>query len=339
MGEIQTEVRMSDSLKQQAEAHNASVKAAEESEKEASVKSPEEEKESEPAKDAGETTEKSDDSEKEGESEESDSEKGEDESKDESDESNKEDDEKLEAKSKRRKGFERRIEKLNARAKAIEEEAAYWKRKALEGEKSEKTDDEPKVKADESARPDVDDFETYDDYVEALTEYKAKQLLAAKDQESREKQIAREHEAKISSHNSRVEKYAKENPEYLNDLNDFIADEGEDYMLSASLEQSLVESENGPQLMHELLKDPEEMKRVNSLGPMGVARALGRIEARLESKATASKEEKKEIKKTKTTSAPAPISTVKAKGGQAYKDPSKMTMREYEAYRNGRYTR
>jgi hypothetical protein len=84
--------------------------------------------------------------------------------------------------------------------------------------------------------------------------------------------------------------------------------------------QVILESEVGPQLMYELAKNRDEALRIRELPPIAAARELGKIEARISSKAAATKPETKQV-----TSAPKPIAPIGSNSSASRKsldDPS-----------------
>lgn len=265
------------------------------------------------------------------ESEESEDSEGED--KDEDDDSGEEEEEK--PKPKKKGGFQRRIDKLNAQKAEAKKEAEYWRKIALEKEQSAKSEDSESVDKEDApknadGRPNQDDFDTYEEYTEALTDWKVEQRFKAKEEEERTSQLKSEQEKTLKSHNERVQAFREKTSDY-DEVIEGLAAEVDDEPVSPAFEAILVNSDNGPEILYELAKDPEEFKRVNSLTPLNLAREIGRLESRLTSNSAGT--EKKESKQ--VTKAPPPITPVKSKGGKVTKslyDPN-LTQREYEELR------
>ncbi len=241
-----------------------------------------------------------------------------------------------EEKPKRKSGIQKRINKLNARVQAARDDAEYWRQEALKNRGSKSSDDE--VSEDDSqkalsAKPVSDDYETYDEYMEALADFKAEEKLKAYKEAAEAEKANQSVDVRLKSHNERVDAYREENPGFDEALNDFFEDHGDDFALSMVLQEAITESELGPQLLHELAQDPEEFDRINTLGVTAAAKAIGRLESKIEAKVSSSKEEKKEAKPKSTTKAPPPLQAIKAKGATATKDPMQMSQKEYEAWR------
>ena len=268
------------------------------------------------------------------EGDESEAEEDDDSSEKEDDDSDKEDDEEKpkEDKKPKRSGIQRRINKLNARIQAANEQAEMWRQEALKNKASDPLDDESKETVKADGKPVSDNYETYDEYMEALADWKAEQKLEAYKAKVEAESLKAKVADRVSTHNSRVDAYRSENSDFDSDLADFFEDQGDDFKLSMAVEETITDSEIGPQLLHELIKNPEEFERINSLGAMGAARAIGRLESKIEAESSKSSTEKK-VEAKKTTNAPKPLAAVKAKGSAVSKSLDQMSQKEYEAYR------
>lgn len=85
--------------------------------------------------------------------------------------------------------------------------------------------------------------------------------------------------------------------------------------------ETIMDSDLGPEIAYHLGKNPSEAVRISQLSPASQARELGRIEATISAPKPAVK------------TAPKPVNPVGAKGSSGAKDPTKMTMAEYVAFR------
>lgn len=237
-------------------------------------------------------------------------------------------------KPKAKSGFKRRIDKLSREKSQALQEADFWKREALKhrGATELKADaTESKAKTPENGKPKPEDFDSHADWVEAVADWKADQKVEAKLKEREEKA----EKAKLQSDQEKVEASFRER---VNAFAEKTEDWGEvlesvdDVPVSLSVQQLLVSSENGPELMYELAKNRAEFERINALPPLAAARELGRFESKLTSSSRSSeaKPEQKTI-----TKAPKPLDPVGGKGGKVRKtiyDPS-LTQAEYEELR------
>lgn len=220
------------------------------------------------------------------------------------------------AKSKRRGGYQRKIEKLK-------QETDYWREQALKSGQKDAEKSQPVVTADSATnqRPDADEFETHEDYVEAVADWKFEKKLAERDAKTRETNLITEQQQRVDSFKSQVEKFKVTASDF-----DQVIEDVDDIPLSLAVQTILLDSDNGPELMYELAKDPEEYERICSLTPMAAARAIGRVEAKLTRSS-----EKQETKK--TTKAPKPINPLKSgSSGISSKSPDEMSFREYERW-------
>jgi hypothetical protein len=229
-------------------------------------------------------------------------------------------------KPRKKNGFQKRIDKLNARVTASVQEMEYWKREALKSA----TAPAPESKVDQTSaaadgKPNIDSFESHADYVEALTDWKTEQKLKERDQRQAKSQLEIEQTNALKTHASRVESFKVQYDDF-DEMMEGLAD----VPRSPALESIIVSSENGPALLYELAKNPEEAKRIAVLGPMAVAREMGKLEARLSTPAKPTKEA------SKITKAPRPMDPV-GKGGKgaiskSIFDPS-LSQRDYERLR------
>lgn len=187
---------------------------------------------------------------------------------------------------------------------------AEFLRNELQKEKSAEKNDASKAQNQNpnpnNDEPNPEDFETNAAYIKAYTKWEIAKEKAVLAKESQESHLKNEYEKHLQTHNERVNQFKSKQPDYEQVFQDFIEDHG-DIKFSPALHESVLSSEFGPAVIYELLKNPENFKRINSLGENQAAREFGKIEARLEKSS-------EPIKEIKTTKAPAPISPVGAKG-------------------------
>ena len=243
-------------------------------------------------------------------------------------EENEETSEELEAKAKeaskpkKKGGFQKRIDKLNTRLSAAEQQAEYWRAQALSAKPA--TETKVEAKPDLSKKPKADDFKTADEYQEALTDWKVDQRLAKKDQEERDTKVKNEFQSRIQKHNDRI-MALKSTKEDWGDIEDTF----KVVPLSLTVQEAILDSDDSAAIVYELGKDRAELERICKLGAVAAAKAIGKIEAKLVK--PSSSPEKKETK----TAAPKPITPVRAKGSSTPKvfKPN-MTQKEYESWRS-----
>lgn len=216
-----------------------------------------------------------------------------------------------------------RIDKLNARISEKERELEHWRTEALKAASKDKGANVEAKPSDE--KPNPDKFESYDEYVEALTDWKADQREKAREAKEREKSLISEQESKTQAVRQASIEFAKEHEDFnerIQDLNDI--------EMSLAVQDALLNSENAPALMYELAKDPDHFEKICQMPAGRAYREIGKVEARLES---SSKETKEEQPK-KITKAPQPLKGLNSKTAQASKSLDDMDYEEYRKSRN-----
>lgn len=236
------------------------------------------------------------------------------------------DEEKEEEKPKKKNGFKKRIDSLRKRVSDKDREIEYWREQALKGQPRER---EPQAKTAESkaetGKPSPDDFDSHDEYIEALSDWKVEQKLKAHEEKQRVLQAQTEFQKAIQAHNKRVEAFVKTHDDFHE-----VVEDVDDIPLSIAIQEVILSSENGPELMYSLAKNREELERINALSPIAAARELGKFEAKIKAQS-----ESRPKKKT-TTKAPKPLSAIGGKSGGSVKksiyDPN-LSYKEYERLR------
>ena len=143
----------------------------------------------------------------------------------------------------------------------------------------------------------VDQFESTEAYADALALQKAQQLVAQRDAEKQRSEVLesyhdREEEARGKYDDFEQVAYNPKLP-----ITDVMA-------------ETIKSSDVGPELAYYLGSNPKEADRISRMAPLGQAKEIGKIEAKLASDPPVKR----------TTSAPAPISPVTARstGSPAY---------------------
>lgn len=177
---------------------------------------------------------------------------------------------------------------------------------------------EPAPKAAEpQGAPKIEQFESFADYVRAEAVWSAKQEMRAQreeqQRETQEQQAKRQQEEVLQAWQQRVDSARSAVPDYDEII------ESADVVLSPAMVQAVVESEHGPMIGLYFARHPEEAEKLASLSPTAVARAIGRIEAKLESE---------QITKTQST-APKPPSPVR---GSTVKPTSAIEADDYDTF-------
>jgi hypothetical protein len=153
---------------------------------------------------------------------------------------------------------------------------------------------EARLKAPPVADLSPDQFETYDDYAEALAERKAEELLA-------KREAAREQQSLLEQYHDR-EEVARDKYDDFDQVAYNPNLPVTDYMA-----QSIQASEIGPDVLYWLGSNPKEADRIARMNPILQAKEIGKIEASLSSNPPVRK----------TSTAPAPIAPVTARSNGA----------------------
>lgn len=234
-------------------------------------------------------------------------------------------------KSQKKGGFQRRIDKLNAKISDKDKELEYWRSQAMKSQTEPKLEQktEQKTESKTSAndgKPDPEKFSTHADYVEALTDWKTERKFMERDQKLEKSKLQIEQDKLARAYQERVKTFSEKNKDFsevLSELNGVF--------VSPAVREIIFTSDNGPAIAYELAKNRDEFERVNKLSPLAAAKELGRIEARFSSNPSPEKNEPKKI-----TNAPKPIDPVGAGGKGSVKKSiydSNLSQAEYESLR------
>jgi hypothetical protein len=263
----------------------------------------------------------------ESESEESDEESEEEES-EESDDDDEESDEDAGKKQSKKRKRPSRTKRLADKLSHAEREAEYWKNKALQGKGDSEEESEKSAKT-ASDKPNPDDFESHDDYIEALTDWKVEKKLEAKNQKDEETNFVEKQKAKVKKLNERIADFEKTHEDFL----DVIEGVG-DIPISPTVQQFILDSEHGPAMMYELANDPDYYEELCHMAPLKAAAELGKIEDRVlkSSKESSGKKETK-TRTTKAPKPPTPVTSKKTGAGKKSIYDENLSQKEYEALR------
>jgi ElaB/YqjD/DUF883 family membrane-anchored ribosome-binding protein len=165
------------------------------------------------------------------------------------------------------------------------------------------------VTPDAPQKPKPEQFTTTEEYVEALTAYKADEIFRTRTQESesqrREAEQRQRHQSVVSSYQERVEQAMDKYPDFED------VAYSPDVPITNAMAATIQESEKGPDIAYFLGKNPAEAQRIAKLSPFLQAKELGKLEAKLESAPAP----------VKTSNAPPPINPIRnATAGTGFVD-------------------
>lgn len=229
--------------------------------------------------------------------------------------------EKAEAEAKKEKtAVQKRIDELT-RARRDAERRADQAMRLLEQERTRETRPAaPQPKPD--AVPKRDDFETYEDYIEAKATHSARKMIneeLRKVEHTMSQDIEKERQqAEEQEVHSRLEIIKTKGREKYQDF-DAVA-LAENLPITRAMAEAIAESDVADEVSYYLGKNPEEAERISKMRPLSAARAIGLLETTLKTKPS-------------QTKAPSPARPTSGGGSQSTRDLAKLSMDEYIAVR------
>jgi len=208
-------------------------------------------------------------------------------------------------------GAQKRIDALVFQRHQAEREAAYWKQQAQS--------------AQPAAAPKVADFASHDEYEQAMLEYRIEDGVNRGLSKTAEQQATKftqqAQTAAAETYNQRVSEAVTRIPDFVEVVSK------SDAPLSPALQEALMDSEKGPELVYHLAKNPAEVDRLNSMSVRQMDREIGRLELSIGAKAAPPPPPP-----ARTTSAPPPIKPGSQASAPANTDPNKMNQTDFEAW-------
>ena len=201
------------------------------------------------------------------------------------------------AEHKKRGGFQRKIEKLQAEIEAL------------------KAGSQTKQPAPiDPSKPTLDKFESIEAYTEALTDWKLAKAEGDRAAKAEATRVAANWEKSVEAGRAKHK-----------DFDDIIESE---VPITQTMRDALLESEAGGELAYWLGRNPDEAARIGRLSPIAQVRELAKQEAKLAAEEPPAKPQPR------ATKAPEPLATVGARAASStngYRPD--MTIREYEQWR------
>jgi len=145
-------------------------------------------------------------------------------------------------------------------------------------------------------KPQPDQFESYEEFVEALADWKTDRKVEKLTREAEERQANVSHAQgilqRVDGFRERIEKVAEADPEFTDKVDGRLLEITPTFMLhpnqapsaASDVAQAIIESDNSGALLLHLSEHPEDMSRIIRLpDSFAVFRAIGALEARLTS--------------------------------------------------------
>lgn len=176
---------------------------------------------------------------------------------------------------------------------------------------------EPVAPAQPQGEPKLEQFQTYEEYVSALADYKADQKLRQFEEQIRQREQQTQQQAKLQEFQGRLQAAKTEMPDF-----DEVA-LNPSLPVSDTMAELIREMDDGPRVLYALGKSPDVAARIASLPPTLAAVELGRFAVK------ASLPQPKTV-----TNAPPPVNPLSGGMGSKTADPDKMTADEWLKWRN-----
>jgi hypothetical protein len=241
------------------------------------------------------------------------------------------DDEKGEVKPQKKSGFQRRIDGLNRKLGAKDAEIAEL-RKAQGANAAPPPKEAAKTGAAETekaGKPEAKNFDTYEEYVEALADWKLDTRENAREAERKQRAAKEAHDAVIQANDAKFRERRALYPDWKEKV-----DAATDIPITEIMHTLITESEYRADLGYYLAENPEEASRIAALSPLRQAAELGKLESTF-----AEDDTKDAVKKTaeavpvkRVSKAPAPVKTVRAQAEASEPDPADYAA--WEKWRN-----
>lgn len=229
--------------------------------------------------------------------------------------------------------IQERINKLTKKFRTAERERDFERAEKLELKKEIEA---LKAKLPVVGKPQKANFETEEEYIEALTDWKIENKLnASQAKVVEEVKTKDEKEAVFAVYETLDTVMENGRKKYSNFDNLAFA---EDLVLKPEVVQIALDTEIPEDVLYYLVSNPDESERISALGEVKAAKEIGKIEVMLlgKEKMVGDAESKKPIPSVKKQSnAPAPITPI-VTTGSVDKDPANMSPKEYRAWREKR---
>jgi len=170
-----------------------------------------------------------------------------------------------------------------------------------------------------AAKPKVDDYENWEDFNEALTDWKVDRKLEAIEQQKSQKEAVRSQQSESERINEKQTELLESGERKYDDFEDVVKSDNTVYSRAAYL--SILESDQSADIVYYLAKNQDDAKRIAALPAYAQAKEIGKLEDKLSAK-----------KPVKTSSAPKPIEPI-GSGTASAKSPEEMSTAEYTEYR------
>lgn len=190
-------------------------------------------------------------------------------------------------------------------------------RQRIESEtRSKVTSEFQQAQSQPSEKPVSDNFSSYDEYLEALADFKAEQKIVELEAKKKQAEIDNQHKSELDRQEERRHALMEDGESKYEDFEDLVR--ASKLQIAEPAYLAVLESDIASDLLYHLVKNPEDAAKFSQLPPYAQAKEIGKLEDRLTAK-------KPVIK----SNAPPPISPVN--GSKDFtKSLEDMSLSEYE---------
>lgn len=222
------------------------------------------------------------------------------------------------------KGVGKRIDELTREKYDAQRERDYWREQAMRNQRQHEQRQEQVSQTEQASDKPTMEQHGFDvaAYTEALYEWHkqqdAKSAQKAKEAESEQERAKRYQDS--------VHAFAEQHPDFHDVFHGGVP-------VSVAMAEAITETDNPAAIAYYLGQNLDEAARIAAMSPTAASRAIGRIEAKLESQAAPAAAEQARQPETKTvTKAPPPVTTLSG-APPVVKDLTEMSMADYDAKR------
>ena len=171
------------------------------------------------------------------------------------------------------RGVKRRIDKVTADRYEADERTRVAEARNAELETRLRAYEKPPEQAT-NGKPELDNFETHEDFEEALFDWKYDRRREAEHREDTEFRAETAYRAKVEKFHAGMDK-AREAHE------DFAETMDQDILITPAMQDAMADTDVAGEIAYYFGKNPKEAERIAGLGPIGQILAIGKIEASL----------------------------------------------------------
>jgi hypothetical protein len=159
----------------------------------------------------------------------------------------------------------------------VAREQRKYERRLGELEANVRNGQTPQQPAQPVGRPTLEQFKSYDDFQEALIEWKAEQIVSKRDEQRQRHESVSAQQQRMAELSRKFEAAQDAARDIHEDYDDVVGDIPKG-SLPMHVVEAIGESDIGPQLLYRLASDPKLAAEIARLSPVAAARRLTRLE-------------------------------------------------------------